>query len=163
MHEHAILIQKSTCPDSIVSNSNSTGPFRRLFQQHRPKAVIGRIEISQCNVSAFRLASVQLTTVDLLLLPACMQQNESASSPSNCPPSNCPIFHLGWPSFVVAPGAPLPRATKTDQHERLTLKQPVAKHSNLCSRLLGARFHLRQRRPGDFVKRPERSALSIYW
>ena len=38
MHEHAILIQKSTCPDSIVSNSNSTGPFRRLFQLHRSKA-----------------------------------------------------------------------------------------------------------------------------
>jgi hypothetical protein len=51
MHEHAILIQKSTCPDSIVSNSNSTGPFRRLFQQHRPTPVIGWIEIPQCSTS----------------------------------------------------------------------------------------------------------------
>jgi hypothetical protein len=38
MHEHATLIQKSICPDSIVSNSNSTVPFRRLFQHYQPKA-----------------------------------------------------------------------------------------------------------------------------
>ena len=31
MHEHAILIQKSICPDSIISNSNSTVSLRRLF------------------------------------------------------------------------------------------------------------------------------------
>src|SRR5439155_5646904 len=36
MHEHATLIQKSICPDSIVPNSNSTVPFRRLFQHYRP-------------------------------------------------------------------------------------------------------------------------------
>src|SRR6266480_7815879 len=33
--KHAILIQKSICRDSIVSNSNSTASLRRLFQQHR--------------------------------------------------------------------------------------------------------------------------------
>src|SRR5262245_14390740 len=34
--KHAILIQKSSCRDSIISNSNSTASLRRLFQQHRP-------------------------------------------------------------------------------------------------------------------------------
>jgi hypothetical protein len=41
MHEHATLIQKSICPDSIVSNSNSTVPFRRLLQHYRPDSDIG--------------------------------------------------------------------------------------------------------------------------
>src|SRR5258706_4228400 len=41
MHERATLIQKSICPDSIVSNSNSTVPFRRLFQHYRPGPDIG--------------------------------------------------------------------------------------------------------------------------
>jgi hypothetical protein len=47
MHQHATLIQKSICPDSIVSNSNSTVPFRRLFQHYRPEPDISRIEIPQ--------------------------------------------------------------------------------------------------------------------
>src|SRR6266436_1561412 len=37
MQDHATLIQKSICPDSIVPNSNSTVPFRRLFQHYRPR------------------------------------------------------------------------------------------------------------------------------
>jgi hypothetical protein len=36
----ASSIQKSICSDSIVSNSNSTASFWRLFQHHRSKAVI---------------------------------------------------------------------------------------------------------------------------
>jgi len=31
MHQHATLIQKSICPDSVVSNSNSTVPFGDFF------------------------------------------------------------------------------------------------------------------------------------
>src|SRR4029077_10952414 len=34
------MIQEITCPDAFVSISNSTVPLRRLFQQHRPQAVI---------------------------------------------------------------------------------------------------------------------------
>jgi hypothetical protein len=45
----ATSIQKSICSDSIVSNSDSTASFWRLFQRHRPDSVIGRIEIPQCS------------------------------------------------------------------------------------------------------------------
>jgi hypothetical protein len=42
----SLKIQKSICSDSIVSNSDSTASFWRLFQRHRPISVIQRFNLA---------------------------------------------------------------------------------------------------------------------
>jgi len=52
--QRATTIQKSICSDSIVSNSNSTASFWRLFQHYRPDCDIGRPILLMHNAAARR-------------------------------------------------------------------------------------------------------------